>query len=75
MQPPSVTRMKLASLQVCAPASFTDEEVEEFANRERPTGIDSRWTIRRTGDPALNGDPERNPCADDPENVHIMLDC
>jgi len=71
----AVIRMGLASLQVCVQADCSDQEVEEFANRMHPTGISSQWAIRRAGDSALSGDPERQPCASQSGCVHIMLDC
>lgn len=70
-----VTRSGLASMQVCVPYDWTDEQIVSFANRENPTGIASQWTIRREGDEWLNGDPERNPCEERELHVHVMLDC
>lgn len=72
---PEVTRRGLLGMQVCVPESFTDEQAEEFANNDTPTGIESRWTIRREGDPALCGCAERVPCEDRAGCVHIMMDC
>ena len=74
---PMVTRMRLCSLQVCVPKDYTDEQVEEFANRDSPTGIKSDWRIRKQGDPMLDGDAERVPCGDESRKdcCHIMLDC
>lgn len=66
---------KLCSLQVCVPESTTDATVETFANQARPTGIESRWKIRRQGDPALAGTDERVKCTGRAGCVHIMLDC
>jgi len=77
MNEPQVTRMALCSLQVCVPKTFTDAQVEEFANTEHPTGISSQWQMRHTGDASLNGAPERAQC-DFPgreDCCHIMLDC
>lgn len=71
----TVTSLRLASMQVCVPSQFTDAEVEAFANGQHPTGIESKWQIRREGDPALKGDPERVQCAALDDHVHIMLDC
>lgn len=71
----AVIRVALASIQVCVPAEASDAEVEEFANSQHPTGIDSPWRIRRAGDPALAGAPERNQCASREGCVHIVLDC
>lgn len=71
---PAVTRMALASMQVCVPAAWTDEEVVAFANL-KPTGLDHGWVIRRQGDPALSGADERVQCEARPACVHIVLDC
>ncbi len=71
----TVTKMGLASLQVCVPQTFSDEEVVAFVNAQSPTGLEHGWQIRREGDPVLDGDPERNGCDKHNENVHIMLDC
>lgn len=70
-----VTRSGLCSMQVCVPSDWTDEQVSTWANTENPTGIASQWRIRRTGDPALQGFPERAQCESHADNVHIMLDC
>lgn len=70
-----VVRFGLASIQVCVPKSFTDAEVEDFANAAQPTGISSRWVMRHTGDPALAGDAERVQCSEHSSHVHVMLDC
>jgi len=68
-------KVGICSMQVCVPKDFTDEQVVNFANSDQPTGIDSRWEIRKEGDPSLAGDPERVPCAERADHVHIMLDC
>ena len=76
IESPMVTRMGVFDMQVCVPADLSDAEVVAFAERERPCGTDGGWQIRREGDPALAGDPERNPCTG-PRGaafVHIMLD-
>lgn len=75
---PEVTKAHIFDMQVCVPDTWTDEQVIEFANRRNPSGLANGWGIRRTGDPALAGDPERTPCAGSegrPGFVHIMLDC
>lgn len=69
-----VTRRGALSCQVCVPADWTDEQVKEFADKENLCGTENGWFIRRAGDKALNGDPERQPCEKLPQNVHIMLD-
>ena len=72
---PEVTRRGLLGMQVCVPSDYSDQQVEDFANVENPTGIDSRWTIRRQGDEALAGCDERVLCESRPGCVHLMLDC
>lgn len=60
--------------QVCVPKKWTDKQVMEFANANNPCGTEHGWHVRKKGDPALSGDPERKMCADDADMVHIMLD-
>jgi hypothetical protein len=68
---PEVVRFSLLNIQVCVPADYTDEQVEEFANRNHPTGIDSPWKITEQ----LGDDPTRNPCSEREGMVHIVLEC
>lgn len=70
-----VLKRKLCSLQVCVPKSYTDKQVEAHANALEPTGIESKWKIRREGHPDLCGDPERRECAEESCRCHIVLDC
>lgn len=74
---PSVTRRGLLDMQVCVPDSFTDEEVEAFANRANPAGTQQGWKIVKAGSKWLGGYPERNPCACGSRAgcVHILLEC
>ena len=69
-----VIRSGLLDMQVCVPADWTDEGVKVFADAENPCGTEHGWHIRREGDKALNGMPERNPCTSRSGAVHIMLD-
>ena len=69
-----VTRRGCLDMQVCVPAEWTDEEVKKFAERENPCGTAAGWQIRKEGDPALVGHPERNACASRSGFVHITLD-
>lgn len=71
---PEVTKRGALSMQVCVPGDWTDEQVKEFADRENLCGTTNGWFIRKEGDKALNGDPERNPCTDRAGCVHVMLD-
>ena len=68
-----VTKVGLLDLQVCVPSEWTDKQVEEFAEEENPSGTNG-WAIRREGDKALAGDPERQSCEGRFDCVHIMLD-
>lgn len=72
---PEITRCGLASMQVCVPSDYTDEQVRQFADTENPTGLERGWEIRREGDPALSGCAERVPCEGRTGCVHVMLDC
>lgn len=69
-----VTRRGALSMQVCVPASWSDEQVREFAERENPCGTTNGWFIRRQGDKALAGADERVKCQGRQSFVHIMLD-
>lgn len=70
-----VTRAGLLGMQVCVPKDWTDDQVEGFANSENPTGIESKWRIRRKGDEALAGCDERVQCEQLESHCHVMLDC
>jgi hypothetical protein len=69
-----VTRFGFLDMQVCVPEDWPDNNVITFAEKEYPCGTSYGWHIRREGDEALLGQPERNPCAKREGFVHIMLD-
>lgn len=71
---PEVTAHNLLDIQVCVPATFTDDEVRAFAERECPCGTDNGWQVRRQGSERLAGCDERVQCESRPEYVHIMLE-
>jgi len=71
---PEVTKHGALDMQVCVPYFWSDEQVKQFAEAEYPCGTQNGWHIRRTGDPALLGLPERVECEGRPDFVHIMLD-
>jgi hypothetical protein len=75
MSEPQVTRYGVLDMQVCVPADWTDEQIKEFADRANWCGLEAGWRIRKEGDEDLNGDPERQACAQRPGFVHVMLDC
>lgn len=58
---------------VCAEKDVTDAEVLEVANRENPSGTSNGWSVvLRSGEPK-DGGPIA--CADDPERLHLMVEC
>lgn len=69
-----VTKRGALDMQVCVPKEWTDEQVLDFASLQNPCGTQAGWAIRREGDEALRGAPERVQCEAKPENCHIMLD-
>ena len=71
---PQVTKRGALDMQVCVPADWTDEQAKSFADRKNMCGTELGWIIRRQGDKALGGDPERQPCLIRVGYVHIMLD-
>lgn len=74
MSEAQVTYRGFLDSQVCVPAEWTDEQVLSFANDRNPCGTRNGWHIRREGDEALGGDPERVQCAERAGYVHIMVD-
>lgn len=72
---PEVIGSKLLSLHVCVPANWTDEQIISFAESNNPSGVSTKWQIRKTGNVLLCGDPERNPCTKRSGFVHVVLDC
>lgn len=78
-QIPQVTKVGLCDTQVCVPWDWTDEQAEEFANAQRPTGLDHGWKLRTADDKAQNGAPIRVACKyggiERRGFCHIMLSC
>lgn len=72
---PNIPYMGILDMQVCVPKDWTDFEIINFANKENPTGLKTGWVIRREGDKFLSGSHERVTCAENPDFVHVMLDC
>ena len=71
---PIVLKTGALDMQVCVPKVFTDEEIVGFANRENFCGTSGGWHIRREGDEAPRGDPERVQCSEFESMCHVMLD-
>lgn len=70
-----VTNVSIFDMQVCVPADWTDEQVEEFANRENLAGTTNGWKMRPADSPYQAGAPVRVQCSQNADNVHIMLEC
>ncbi|MDA0244924.1 MAG: hypothetical protein OT477_16025 [Chloroflexi bacterium] len=64
---------QVAYMQVCVPASWTDNDVQGFANEQRPAGTAEGWRVRRENE-CLPGTRERASCQYRDGFVHIMLD-
>lgn len=73
MNRPSVIRCGVLDMQVCVPASWDDEQVQDFAESMNPSGVNG-WHVRKDAE-LLAGCPERNPCVDREAFVHVALDC
>ena len=69
-----IVRRSFLSMQVCVPWDWSDAQVLDFVEEEEPSGTIGGWRIRREGDEALSGDPERVQCATRSGCAHIMLD-
>ena len=67
---PTVTKEGIFDCQVCVPKDWTDEQVLDFAASRDYTG----GQIRKEGNRLLRGDPERQPCYEHENFVHIMVD-
>ncbi len=69
-----ITHYGIFDMQLCVPMGWADEQVLNFAAEKNPSGTETGWQIRREGDPALDGDPERIPCDDRSGFIHLMVD-
>ncbi|MHC4620534.1 MAG: hypothetical protein ACYTEQ_22530 [Planctomycetota bacterium] len=74
MHEAEITKYGLLDMQVCVPKDWTDEDVIAFAEKGFPSGTNHGWSIRKEGDKYLAGAPERQPCEERKDFVHIMLD-
>jgi hypothetical protein len=71
---PVVTGTSGFSMQVCVPKDWGNQQIIAFAEKENPCGTTNGWLIRKEGDNALKGMPERNQCSERGGFVHVMLD-
>jgi hypothetical protein len=64
----------LVALALCAPKTMHRDLVEEFANTENPTGINSKWTISH--EEFADGQPNGCDCDQEPATrQHWLLHC
>lgn len=71
---PEVTKYGMLDMQVCVPATWSDDDVKAFSDQANECGTSLGWQIRREGSPLLSGAAERVPCLRRNGFVHIMLD-
>ena len=71
---PEVVKTGIFDMQVCVPSDWSDKQVLNFANGQNYCGTSNGWMIRKEGDKALLGCPERVQCDTREDFVHIMLD-
>jgi hypothetical protein len=71
---PEVTKVTVFAAQVCVPKDYTDEQAKEFLESQAPCGTSNGWRMRKQGDANLIGAPERMPCSERPDCVHLMFD-
>lgn len=71
---PQVTMRGVLSMQVCVPTDWKDHDIKHFADKHNECGTSNGWFVRKEGDKALAGSPERVACASRPGFVHVMLD-
>jgi hypothetical protein len=64
-----VMRTGLCRTQVCASKLLHDAELEDRTNELNPTGINSRWQIRRHLEPIY---AQCESCAD---RHHVIMEC
>ncbi len=69
----------VATMQVCAVADATDEEILEVCNRENPTGLENGWNevVREANEGSIFKNENKLPvqCADDPGRTHFLVLC
>lgn len=63
----------IASMQVCAVADATDEEILDVCNSLNASGTSNGWTqvIRKEGDEWQT----QCACGDYPDRIHFMVNC
>lgn len=72
---PMITKIGVFYMQVCVPETWSNEEAEQWANKENPAGTERGWIMKHTGDESLYGCNERVQCQGRSGFVHIMFSC
>lgn len=62
-----VIRHGFLQCQVCVPKILSHLDIEKQTNAQNPTGIDSKWRISE--------EAGRIQCEQNPDNVHMILEC
>lgn len=68
-----VIQQTVFSIQVCVPATATDEEVLLAAEVAVPCGTRAGWSIRRATEDDADYQ-ERVPCAEHEDRCHLVLE-
>ena len=74
MADPQVLKIGALAMRVCVPRSYTEKQVESFANGAVLCGTENGWKVCQDGSATLNGDPAAVPCDQHEENVHMVLE-
>jgi hypothetical protein len=72
---PVTIRSTLCNLQVCVPKTFSDELIEEFANRDQPTGIANKWKVITNKNLDGSDAPRYAQCERFGDCMHVVLAC
>lgn len=75
MNDPQVTMRKIFDLQACVPKGWSDDQAKAFVDLDTPSGTEKGWVMLREGHKYLGGDPERVPCQERPDFVHVRFEC
>jgi len=61
---------------VCVPRSWSDGRIEDWVNCENPAGTMHGWMIATEDITLQDGTtPPRIDCPDDPNRIHVFLEC
>lgn len=63
--------------RVCVPVSWSDERIVDWVDSANPAGTTNGWQICDEPIKTTEGQtvPVKEPCPDDPNRVHVFLNC